>query len=62
MIIFCSAVVAFLYPPLAFFSSTFWQVIGHAAEEHTFLLFVFNIDLGPREPQTTKPFLLQSVF
>lgn len=26
------------------------------------LLFVFNIDLSPREPQTTKPFLVQIVF
>lgn len=26
------------------------------------LLFVFNIDLSPRDPQTTKPFLVQIVF
>lgn len=61
-IIFSSAVVAFLPPPLAFFSSTFWQVINHAAEECMSFLFVFNIDLSPRQPQTTKPSLVQIVF
>lgn len=54
--------VASLSPPLAFFSSTFWEVINRAVEECMSFLFVFNVDLSPREPQTTKPFLVQVVF
>lgn len=62
MIIFSSAVVAFLPSPLAFFLSTFWHVINHAVEQCMSLLFVFNIDLSPRELQTTKSFLVQIFF